>query len=288
MSAVASRVAVVGGVAVAGGATAALVWLATQYARAGSIAHVMRRSPAMSGGRYTLDALVKLNRDTNELRFVDGSGVPSHVNGNTRVVRSIPTTARRVPLLPPTRTPLVPQGFNRLTGNGRKTWVLAVRDTLRASGHGDIDARIIAQRWAVETFWDLSCQGHNHGNIKAQGFGVYVESWDTLVREQQVWLNNIPEAVGVHGIVDRVNSADFYPQFASASDYMRFFMRTVGRMGDAVAQARRGGIDGARGFAAALARAGYSPGSVEAHVGEMVGYWNNSARMVGAQWESLR
>lgn len=242
----------------------------------------------MVGGRYTLEALTKLNRDTNEIRFLDGRGVPAHVNGNTRVVSSIPSSARRVPLLPATNTPLVVGGFNRMSGTGRKAWVLAVREALRAGGFGDLDARIIAQRWAVETAWDRACQQRNRGNIKAQGFGVYCESWDVLVREQKVWLNNIPEAIGVHGLVDLVSSADYYPSFATDADYARFFVRTIGRMGDAVSQARRGGLEGAEGFAAALARAGYSPGSVESHVGEMRGYWRNCARMVGAEWETLR
>lgn len=287
MTSVASKIGIGAGVVVVGGATAAAVYLAIEYARAGQIRHVLQRAPAMSGGRYTVEGLAKLVRDRNEIRFVNGAGVPPHVNGNTIIAR-IPSTARRVPLLPPTKTPLVPDGFNRLTGAGRKKWVLAVRTVLRAAGFADLDARIIAQRWAVETGWDRACQQRNRGNIKAQGYGVYCESWQTLVNEQRVWLNNIPEAVGVHGLVDRARSGDWYPSFTSDVEYARFFVRTIGRMGDAVAQARRGGLEGARGFAAALTRGGYSPGSVEAHVSEMEGYWRNCQRMIGAEWESLR
>lgn len=277
----------VGGSVVGLSAAGVAIYLATEYARAGTVRHVLRRSPSMENGRYTLEALTKLNRDTNEIRYLDGRGVPPHVNGNTRVVSRIPSTARRLPLLPPTNTPLVPGGFNRMTGAGRRTWILAVREVLRSAGFGNVDARVIAQRWAIETAWDRACQQRNRGNFKAQGFGVYCESWSVLVNEQKVWLDNIPEAIGVHGLVDRVSSADYYPSFASDADYMRAFARVIGRMG-ALEAARRGGLEGAEEFAAALARGGYSPGSVDAHVGEMRGYWRNTSRLIGAEWDGLR
>lgn len=292
MTSVAAKVGIAVSLVAAAGASAAAVYLAIEYARAGTVRHVLRRSPAMQNGRYTVEALTKLARDANEIRFLDARGVPPvqvNNNGRPRVAQSIPTSARQVPLLPPTNTPLVPDGFNRLTGPGRRKWILAVREVLRAAGFGDVDARIIAQRWAVETAWDRACQQRNRGNVKAQGYGVYVESWATLVSAQRVWLNNIPEAVGIHGLTDRVSSADYYPSFAADAEYARFFMRTIGRFGDALAQARRGGLEGARGFAAALARGGYSPGSVAEHVSEMEGYWRNGERLMGAAtWESLR
>lgn len=270
------------GAAAVGGA----VYLGREYALAGTLSHVLRRSPAMEGGRYTEAALAKLVRDRYEIRFLDTRGVPPHVNGTTLRASAIPASARRLPLVAPTSTPLVVGGFNRLTRD-RRRWFAAVRAVLAGSGMADCDERIIGYRWAVETGWDRSCQQRNRGNVKAQGYGVYCESWQTLLTEQKIWLDRIPEATGVYGIVDRVSSADFYPAFSSDADYAAFFKRALGRFGDALDGARAGGLDGARRFERALARGGYSPASESSAVAEVSGYWNACARLVGASaWES--
>lgn len=244
----------------------------------------------MENGRYTLEALTRLNRDANEIRFVSAAGIPNNqVNNGGRpiLVRSIPSNARRLPLLPPTTTKLVPQGFDRLSAQ-RARYVEAVRAALREAGHSDVDARIIAQRWATETAWDRACQQNNYGNVKGQGT-LFCESWEVLVRDQQVWCTNTA-AIGVHALVDRVSSADYYPSFASPAAYARWYVAfLLARYGDAIPAARRGGLEGGRAFAAALARGGYSPGSVESHVETFEGYWTASIRYCGERvWSSLR
>lgn len=244
----------------------------------------------MQNGRYTLEALTRLNKDANEIRYLSAEGIPNNqVNNGKRpiIVRSIPAGARRVPLLPPTNTKLVPQGFNRLSAE-RARYVEAVRAALREAGHSDVDARIIAQRWAIETAWDRACQQNNFGNVKGQGT-LFCESWAVLVNEQKLWTTN-SVAIGVHALVDRASSADYYPSFASPAAYARWYVAfLLNRYGDAIPAARRGGLEGAKAFAAALARGGYSPGSVESHVETMEGYWNASIRYCGAAvWSGLR
>lgn len=286
MSATVPQIALaVTGSVLGAGAIAGGVYLAIEYARAGTVRHVLRRSPAMVDGRYTEAALARLVRDRYEIRFLDTRGVPPHVNGTTIRVASIPSTARRLPLVAPTSTPLVPAGYNRLTRDRRK-WFGAVRGLLAAAGASDLDERVIGYRWAVETFWDRSCQQRNRGNVKSQGYGVFCESWDTLVREQRVWLDKIPEATGVYGIVDRASSADFYPAFSSDADYVAFFRRVLDRF-RATDAARRGGLVGAQEFERALARGGYSPSSESAAVAEVSGYWRRSSELIGAaKWEA--
>jgi hypothetical protein len=238
----------------------------------------------MQGGRYTEDALRRLVRDNKEIWWLDARGVPPHVNGPSRTRRTIPSDAHRVPLVAPTATPLVVGGFNRVTRD-RRRWFAAVRALLASSGAGDLDERIIGYRWAVETAWDRACQQRNRGNVKGQG-RITCESWSVFVGEQRVWID-IPEATGVYGLTDRVSSADLYPAFSSDADYVRYFVRVLGRFGDALVGARRGGLEGAQQFERALARGGYSPAAPDAAVAEVSGYWRSCARLIGAQqWEA--
>lgn len=259
-------------------------YLANVYRQQGTIDYALQRAPSMQGGRYTEEALSRLVRDRYEIRFLNGRGVPPHVNGSTIVVAAIPPNARRVPLVPPTTTRFVPGGYNRSNAQRIKFF-----QAIKQWGIGNLDVRVIGLRLAQESGWGFACQQHNIGNRKAQGT-LYCESWQVLVNEQRVWTTN-QVASGVHGLVDRVRSADFYPSFSSFGDGMRDWLQLLStpKYSRALEGARRGGLEGCIQFARHLAKEGYSPGTEANAEAEARGYWDSSRSKIGAgPWEQLR
>ena len=266
------------------GALGTAAYLAWIYRQQGTIEYALRRDPPMVGGRYTEEALSRLVRDRYEIRFVDGRGVPAHVNGTTITVRSIPSNARRVPLVPPTNTPFVPGGYNRNNAQRIKFF-----QAVKSWGIGDVDVRVIGLRLAIESGWGYACQQRQIGNKKAQGT-LFCESWRTLVDQQQVWTTN-QTCDGVHGLIDRARSGDFYHSFSSfrgaMADWLAFLATPKYRR--AYDAARQGGLEACVTFARTLAKEGYSPGTEASQEAEARGYWRACESKIGrAQWESLR
>lgn len=236
--------------------------------------------------------------DNKEVRYADTTGAPEPIwwpraraagarkPAALRIAR--PAGTHEVPVVSPTRTPLVPEGFSALRPSVVR-FFQAVKRALVAGGLGSWDARIIAQLWANETGWDRGNFGHNAGNVKSQG-QVYAESWDTLRATKRVHVVT-PEARAVQVFVDFIGSCDGYLAFDSFGDYARYFGRVIAtRYAAAVPAAQRGGLEGAVAFARVLGAGGYSPESADGRERQMRAFWSRWQSIVGgaAAWEALK
>jgi hypothetical protein len=295
----ANRLLVTAGIVGVGGvATVVVYFLTTQ----GTVAYAMRRpvdSNARPGSPLTdRDIELWITRDGKEVRFADNqTGMPPAREWTHRPYRfAIPPNAREVPVTNPVRTPLVPGGFNRNTGE-RVRYLNAVRDILRRAGLGAYDPRILMILYANESAWDRASWGYNLGNVKAQNT-VYARSYPELLRTRKVFVT-VPESSGVQVFKDNLRSIDGYHTFADPADYMRYSNRVAivspnyanrqvtvgGRVFRGAPEALTvGGIAGCEAFARIVSLGGYSPEGPDQRARMFVGAWNRSAQLCGAGW----
>lgn len=285
--------------AVAAGAGVVTYFLLSQ----GTVAYAARR-PIRPGGPLTDEEIERwITRDGKEVRFADNqTGMPPARQWTHRPYRfAIPTTAKEVPVAAPRRTPIVPEGFNRMTGE-RVRYLNAVRGILQRAGLGSYDPRILMILWANESAWDRASWGNNLGNVKSQGT-LYCQDYPTLLRTRKVW-TTVPESEGVQVFIDGLNSIDGYHTFSDPSVYARYCNRVAvvaplyaGRSvtvngvtyRGAADALTRGDIGGCEAFARIISpptrgALGYSPEGPDERARMFVGAWRNSARLCGAGW----
>lgn len=286
---------------VAGGTAAigAGVYAAWYVGTHGTMGNIARRPIRMSGQPLTADDITRwVTRDGKEVRFADNrTGMPDPPPWTRRPTQmATPPGAKEVPVVAPTRTPLVPGGFNRLTGQ-RVRYLDAIREVLRAAGLGDYDPRIMMILWANESGWDRSCWGYNVGNVKSQNT-VYAQSLPELIRTKRVRVT-VPESQGVQVFTDNIRSIDGYHVMPDAPTYARYANRVAivspnyatravvvnGRTYRGAPDAlRTGGVDGAEAFARIISLGGYSPEGPDARARMFRGSWAASERLCGAGW----
>jgi len=282
-----------------GGVTAVVVYFLTTQ---GTVAYAMRRpvDPNLRPGSPLTDRDIELwiTRDGNEVRFADNqTGMPPAREWTHRPYRfAVPPNAREVPVMNPVRTPLVPEGFNRNSGE-RVRYLNAIRTVLQRAGLGSYDARILMILYANESAWDRACWGYNMGNVKAQNT-VYARSYPELLRTRKVFVT-VPESSGVQVFKDNLRSIDGYHVFTDPADYARYSNRVAiispnyanrqvvvnGRTYRGAPDALTvGGIDGAEAFARIVSLGGYSPEGPDARARMFRGAWNRSAQLCGSGW----
>lgn len=269
---------VTGGVAVVGTSAG----LAYYFATRGTLEHSARRPERMDTPAAAQDLITRwVSRDGNEVRFAtrDGLPPPARWTGPPRIM-PIPAGAHEVPVISPRRTRLVPEGFNRMTGE-RVKYLDAIRRVLRNAGY-NWDARVLMILWAIESGWDNSCWGFNVGNIKAQGT-VYARSFAELQSTRKVFVT-VRESNAVQVFGDRVASIDGYHAFDTAEAYARYTNRLLTTYPGAIAALEQGGEAGAAAFARALygGPRKYSPANVDTQVSKYTGSFNSTARLIGA------
>ena len=293
MASVAAKAAIgVGSAAAVGAGVYTVYYVATR----GTVGNIARRT---LGGPLTAEDITRwVTRDGKEVRFADNrTGMPDPPAWTHRPYQmAVPPSAREVPVVSPARTPLVPGGFNRLTGE-RARYLDAVREVLRAAGLGHYDPRILMILWANESGWDRACWGYNIGNVKSQNT-VYAQSLPDLIRTRRVRVT-VPESIGVQVFADNLRSIDGYHVMPDPATYARYADRvairspnysgrTVSVSGQTYRGAedalRRGGIDGAEAFARIVSLGGYSPEGPDARSRMFRGSWAASERLCGARW----
>ena len=301
MAPTAKALAIGAGAAVGvGGLAYGVYYVATR----GRLSFIARRPIRMPGAPLTDEDIQRwITRDGNEVRFADNrTGMPAAREWTHRPYQvAIPASAQEVPVIAPFRTPVVPQGFNRLTGE-RVRYLDGIREILRGAGLGAYDPRILMILWANESGWDRATWGHNLGNVKAQGT-VYCQDYPTLVRTRKV-RTTVPESRGVQVFADNLASIDGYhvmPDFTAYARYCDrvairaplYAGRTVVVAGQAYRGAAdalaRGGLEGAEAFARIISPPsrgglGYSPELPDARAAMFRGSWAASARLCGSRW----
>lgn len=219
----------------------------------------------------------------------------------TRIPPSgVPQGARKVPIKGHRWTALAPSRANNwptyANGKKKKFWedralFLAVvndmRAALRACGRGDEDVRCVLWLHALETGFGQSAWDYNFGNRKTAPYA----SRELILNERSVYTMN-PHADGVFLLVDRVNSFDSYPTFATLADGLaaeKLFFETSRGNGRGYAGVlpgyRQGGLDGLKSARTAQHNGGYSPGDLGAKLRACEFWWNDlGARILGAEW----
>lgn len=162
-----------------------------------------------------------------------------------------------------------------------------MRSALQACGRGDEDVRCVLWLHALETGYGQSAWDYNFGNRKTAPYA----SRELILNERSVYTMN-PHADGVFLLVDRVNSFDSYPTFATLSDGLaaeKLFFETSRGNGRGYAGVlpgyRQGGLEGLKAARTAQHKGGYSPGSLSGKLEACEYWWNNlGARILGADW----
>lgn len=241
-------------------------------------------------GRYTTAFLTKWMRDANEVQFTREPWSHVRFGGPGSGLRVLATRdraaiatrngARQVPLVPPVRTPVVPQGFDKMTGDGRTVYLRAIKQLLVDIGESQVDARCVMFLFANESNWDTAAWCHCFVNAKAQG-KVEADTFDWMVANQVVRVTD-RDATGLYVLQDGLNSIDGYFAFASPQVGMRYAINRIKATG-AYDELLIGTLEGAQAFARALSAGGWSPESADGRAREITGFWNACTRKMGAE-----
>lgn len=181
-------------------------------------------------------------------------------------------------------TPL-PAGTNTDTGEGLGRILVNVQQVLRAANRNE-DPRCVWHLWQHETGSGRACWWNNWGNVKGRHWCFADEA---MVRQGRAYSTS-RYASGFWLAQGRQEShVEAYLAFPDVVTWARFERAFLGaKYPDAIRGYERGGLEGLKQSARALARGGYSGATEITRVLRAERYWARGQELMGAQlWNAM-